>query len=222
MGRVLSRAVRKNVIGISSNESVNASKAEPIMAVLMLGNVTSQNVCQGVEPRSAAASSKYGSRRLRRAYTCVSTKQIRKVVWPITTAVSEIEMPNNGKNDSMATPVKIPGSVMGSNTIRSKVRLSLKLNLCMAKAPIVPMISAMAVPKSPINTLILREVSNDSFCAITPYHFNEKPFIGKALTVSGLKEYSTTMSIGKYIKTITPNAKAPISRFRRSNFFIII
>ena len=43
---------------ISSNESANASRAPATSALRMFGSVTMRNVCQGVAPKSAEASSK--------------------------------------------------------------------------------------------------------------------------------------------------------------------
>ena len=47
IGRVLSRPVRKNVTGISSNERVNDINADPIRAVRMFGSVIKKKVCHG-------------------------------------------------------------------------------------------------------------------------------------------------------------------------------
>ena len=44
MGNVLSRPVRKNVTGISSNDTVKDKSALPIMAERMLGSVTRKKV----------------------------------------------------------------------------------------------------------------------------------------------------------------------------------
>ena len=52
IGSVLSRPVRKNVTGISSNESVKAMSEEPMRVDRMFGSVTYQNVRRGPAPRS--------------------------------------------------------------------------------------------------------------------------------------------------------------------------
>src|SRR4029077_20576417 len=70
IGRGSSPAPRVNVVTmISSKERAKASRAPAASAVLRLGSVTYQKVCQVWAPRSAEASSNEAEARRRRATT---------------------------------------------------------------------------------------------------------------------------------------------------------
>lgn len=115
IGNVFSLEIKKKVTGISSIESTKDNKTAPIMAVFILGKITLKKACNGLAPKSKAAISKYGSNFLKRAKICVIIIAIKKVVCPIKTAVNDNGIPNIGKKLNIATPVTIPGNVMGNN-----------------------------------------------------------------------------------------------------------
>ena len=113
----------KNVITKSSIDSVNAISAPAMMPGLISGSVTSRNVCQGVAPRSRAASKIDSSMPARRARTMIATKPMQNVVWAtITVASDRLSAPNvEMKKISSATPSRISGIAIGVSTMNGRI-----------------------------------------------------------------------------------------------------
>ena len=115
-GNVFSRPVRKNVTITSSNDKVNARIAPARIAGRTSGNVTRQKVPHGFAPRSADASVRLRGICPSRAMTLLRINVMQKVAWPTMIVQRESCHPIKLKNESMATPVTIPGRTIGSTT----------------------------------------------------------------------------------------------------------
>ena len=139
IGSVLSRPVRKNVTGISSNDSVKEISAEPIRAVRIFGSVIKRNVCQGRAPASAEASSSRRSNRCRRANRLVTTIAVKAVPCPMITVHRLKGILSIEKKLRIETPVIIPGKVIGRRTSLLKICLPGNSKRSSAKAVGMPM-----------------------------------------------------------------------------------
>ena len=104
---------------ISSNDSVKARIAPASTAGRISGKVTRQKVVHGFAPRSAEASVRWRGNWPSRATTLFTTSVMQKVTWPAMIVQRESGTPNPWNHESSATPVTIPGSVIGS-TIRKR------------------------------------------------------------------------------------------------------
>src|SRR5688572_26225955 len=111
----------KKVMTKSSSDKVKARSAPAIRPGCMCGTSTSQNVRHSLAPRSLAASSSSRLNEERRARTTVATNGNAKEVWAMIMAprLSGQGSPigqgtTRAKNTSMATPMQISGTTIGS------------------------------------------------------------------------------------------------------------
>ena len=114
----------KKVMTKSSMDSVKDIRKPAITAGRMSGRVTSRKLCQGVAPRSRAASKMLSSMPASRARTTMATKPMQNVMWAIITVSSPRDSwPNTEmKKISSDTPSRISGIATGVSTMGSNRR----------------------------------------------------------------------------------------------------
>ena len=164
----------KKVMTKSSRLIVKASSAPAISPGFIWGSRTSRNACHSVAPKSLAASSSSRLKLASRARTTIVTKGKQKVIWAMVIA---LRLSGQGrvvghliqvKKTSIATPMQISGTTMGSAIVPSSAGLNGKRNRHNSTAASDPKIKLKMVASSAIVSELPSASINSAFLNILP------------------------------------------------------
>ena len=139
----------KNVTAKSSMLSVRLNIKPLIIPGHSSGMSTFRNACQGVAPRSNAASYRFGFILLKRGITLSTTYGVQKTTCAMITVTNPRDMPSETKRRNKEMPVIISGLIIGIEFKNRRVLRwrCLRLNIPMA-ASVPRMVDRMAATKA--------------------------------------------------------------------------